>query len=118
MINHMVEYHRSSLDGVFHALADSTRRSMIRQLAGGQRTVTELSRPFDMSLAAASKHVKVLERAGLVRRAVDGRVHRCSLETGPLAEAHDWLRSYEGFWNQRLDALEGLLTSSPKRTDG
>lgn len=90
---------------------------MIRQLSGGQRTVTELSRPFEMSLAAASKHVKVLERAGLVRREIDGRIHRCSLDPKPLGEADGWLRAYTAFWEQRLDALEDLMASRPNRTD-
>ena len=106
----MVEQNRPDLDDVFHALADSTRRAMMRQLMDGRSTVTELSRPFKMSLAAASKHVKVLERAGLLRREVEGRVHRCSLDPRPLMQASDWLHAYAAFWDKRLDALEDLLT--------
>lgn len=109
MLNRMVEHLQSDLDVVFHALADSTRRAMVRQLSRGRRTVTELSHPFDMSLAAASKHVKVLERAGLVRRKVEGRVHRCSLDPKPLVEAQAWLRAYTDFWSERLDDLDALL---------
>lgn len=94
---------------VFRALGDPTRRAMLRRLAAGERTVGQLAEPFHMSLAAASKHVKVLERAGLVRRTVEGRTHRCRLDGTRLADAHAWLRRYERFWAGRLDALEALL---------
>lgn len=79
---------------------------MLRQLAGGERTVGDLAAPFDMSFAAAAKHVKVLEEAGLLRRRIDGRAHRCRIEAGPLARADRWLAYYERFWTLRLDALE------------
>jgi DNA-binding transcriptional ArsR family regulator len=105
MVNSSVE----SLDRVFHALADPTRRRMLRSLAAGERTVGELAEPFQMSLAAASKHIRVLERAGLVRRTVQGRTHYCRLNPKPLSSAHEWLSFYERFWNERLDALEALL---------
>ena len=98
-----------SQDAVFRALADPTRREMLRRLAGREQTVGELADPFRMSLAAASKHVKTLERAGLVRRTVEGRTHRCRLDAAPLAEAQEWIRFYERFWGERLDALESLL---------
>lgn len=98
------------LDSVFHALADPTRRAMVRSLSGGERTVGELAAPHPISLAAASKHVKVLERAGLVRRTVLGRRHVCTLDAAPLAAATDHLRFYEDFWNRRLDALETFVT--------
>ena len=110
----MVEQLSEPLDSVFHALADPTRRAMLRSLAQGEHTVTELAEPFRMSLAAASKHVKTLERAGLVRRTVQGRTHVCRLDPGPLAEAQDWLRFYERFWNERLDALAALFTPPDK----
>lgn len=97
------------LDGVFHALSDSTRRAMLRQLAEGECTVTELAAPHPISLAASSKHVQVLERAGLVRRTVRGRRHVCRLEPRPLAEADGWLRYYEQHWSERLDRLESLM---------
>lgn len=106
-----------SLNGVFHALGDPTRRAMLRALAGGARTVGELAEPFPISLAAVSKHVKVLEEAGLVRREIRWRTHVCSLEPGPLADAHAWLAFYEGFWNDRLDALERLLREAAKTPD-
>ncbi|WP_201314792.1 metalloregulator ArsR/SmtB family transcription factor [Dyella sp. EPa41] len=105
----MVESSAPALDAVFQALTDPTRRAMLRSLAAGDRNIGELAAPFDMSLAAASKHVKVLERAGLVRRAVRGRTHVCRLDPTPLAAADEWLRFYEQFWNRRLDALDALL---------
>ena len=105
----MVEQRAESLDNVFHALADPTRRDMLRSLAIQERTVSELAAPFRMSLAAVSKHVKVLEQAGLLQRTVRGRTHICRLAPEPLAEAHEWIRFYERFWNERLDALEREL---------
>src|SRR3954453_7936936 len=105
----MVELNTSRLDTVFHALGDATRRRMLRELASGERTVSQLAEPFAMSLAAASKHIKALENAGLIRREVRGRIHLCRLEPGPLAGAHEWLTFYERFWTDRLDALETLL---------
>jgi len=107
----MVEFQSAPrLDAVFHALGDATRRRMLRDLAAaGERSVSELAAPFAMSLAAASKHVKALERAGLVRRTVAGRKHICRLEARPLQGAHEWLGFYERFWSGRLDILEGLL---------
>ena len=82
---------------------------MLRDLAGGERTVSQLAEPFAISLAAASKHIKVLENAGMIRREVRGRTHLCRLDPGPLASAHEWLSFYERFWTSRLDMLEQLL---------
>ncbi|MFA5122937.1 ArsR/SmtB family transcription factor [Zavarzinia sp.] len=113
----MVEYLDARLDTIFHALADATRRQMLRDLAGGERTVGQLAEPFAMSLAAASKHIKVLEGAGLIRREVRGRAHVCRLDPGPLASAHDWLAFYEAFWTGRLDRLEQLLRNAGKGDD-
>jgi DNA-binding transcriptional ArsR family regulator len=110
----MVEQKSERLDRVFRALSDPTRREMLRSLAAQERTVSELAEPFKMSLAAASKHVQVLERAGLVRRAVHGRTHFCRLDPKPLSGAYQWLRFYERFWNERLDALEELLRHPDK----
>jgi DNA-binding transcriptional ArsR family regulator len=110
----MVEQTPEHLDSVFHALADPTRREMLRSLAARERTVSELAGPFRMSLAAASKHVKTLERAGLVRRTVQGRTHVCRLDPSPLAGAHEWLGFYERFWSERLDALEALFQHPDK----
>ena len=109
MINHMVDHSSAQLNAVFHALGDATRRRMLRELAAGERTVSQLAQPFAISLAAASKHIKALEQAGLLRREVRGRVHLCRLEPGPLASANAWLSFYERFWTGRLDALERLL---------
>ncbi len=117
----MVELSAPRLDTIFHALGDATRRRMLRDLARGERSVTQLAQPFDISLAAASKHIKALENAGLIRREVRGRTHVCRLEPGPLASAHEWLGFYEHFWTERLDTLERLLReedaspSSPKQ---
>ncbi len=105
----MVELDEPRLDAVFHALGDRTRRVMLRELAGGERTVGQLAEPFEISLAAASKHIKALENAGLIRREVRGRTHWCRLEPGPLASADEWLRFYERFWTGRIDTLERLL---------
>lgn len=97
------------MDAVFHALAHDARRDMLGRLDAGELTVGELAEPLAMSLAAASKHVKVLERAGLVTRRVDGRRHVCRLEPAPLASAFGWLRFYERHWTERLDALEAMF---------
>ena len=105
----MVSQQPTSLDGVFHALADPTRRAMLRTLASGERNIGELASPFNMSFAAASKHIKVLEAAGLLRRRVEGRRHVCRIEPSPLAAAERWIRFYERFWSKRLDALDALL---------
>ncbi|KQV66407.1 hypothetical protein ASC90_14130 [Rhizobium sp. Root1220] len=108
MLNHMVD-HSTQLDAVFHALSDPTRRAMLGHLAERERTIGELATPFSMSFAGASKHVRVLERAGLVTRIIRGRTHLCSLRAAQLAEADAWLKHYERFWNSKLDTLETLL---------
>jgi DNA-binding transcriptional ArsR family regulator len=105
------------LDTVFHALADPTRRGMLARLALGETSVGELADPFSMSLAGASKHVKVLEQAGLVERKKVGRTHWCSLNAGPLAEAEKWLRQWEKFWNVRLDRLQAIIECDKKEKD-
>lgn len=105
----MIEQQALQMNSVFHALGDATRRQMLRDLARGERTVSQLAEPFSISLAAASKHIKVLEGAGMIRREVRGRTHHCRLEPGPLASAHEWLGFYERFWTDRLDALDRLL---------
>jgi DNA-binding transcriptional ArsR family regulator len=97
------------LDRVFRALGDPTRRAILAQLALREHTIGEIARPFRMSLAAVSKHVRTLEQAGLVRRTVRGRTHYCRINPKPLAEADEWLRSYERLWEQRLAALDALL---------
>ncbi len=114
----MVELSTNALDTIFHALGDETRRRMLQTLAEGDRTVGQLAEPFEMSLAAASKHIKALEHAGLIRREVRGRTHWCSLAPDALATAHEWLSFYERFWTARLDALERLLREDGARKSG
>lgn len=114
IFNHMVELHSDRLDAVFRALADPTRRAMVRDLSHRPRSVGELAQPFEISLAAASKHIKVLEGAGLVQREVQGRTHVCRLDARPLHAGMEWMRHYERFWNQRLDALESLLRAEDR----
>lgn len=104
------------MNELFHALAHDARRAMLTRLASGDLTVGELAEPFSISLEAASKHIRVLERAGLVHRTVDGRRHVCRLEARPLATAAAWLRFYEQFWTRRLDALENLMRSRRTKT--
>ena len=105
----MVELKAPELSDIFHALSDPTRRRMLVELTSGERTVGQLALPFAMSLAAASKHIKVLESAGLIQREVRGRAHLCRLDPGPLESAHEWLSFYERFWTARLDILDRLL---------
>lgn len=101
------------LDRVYGAIADPTRRAIVAALAGGEVRVGDLAERFPMTFNAVSKHVKVLERAGLVRRRVTGREHRLRLDPRPLREAAGWLEHYREFWDLRLDALEALLTGAP-----
>jgi DNA-binding transcriptional ArsR family regulator len=114
MLNHMVERSRvlddsPELDAVFRSLSDPTRRSMLRMLADGERSVGQLAEPFAMSFAGASKHVKVLEDAGLVRRTIQGRIHSCRLDPERLATADKWFDFYSRFWSKRLDDLEDAI---------
>ncbi len=97
------------LDTTFHALADRTRRGMLANLALGEKSIGELAEPFRMTFAGASKHVKVLEDAGLVSRRKVGRRHVISIDPKPLEEAEHWLRQWERFWTVRLDRLEALF---------
>ncbi|CAM4494549.1 DNA-binding transcriptional ArsR family regulator [Paenibacillus endophyticus] len=110
----MVKQHDDELDAIFHALSDPTRREMVRLMSLQERTVSELAAPFDMSLAAASKHIKVLEHTGLLHRTVAGRTHICSLDRQALASASKWLHVYEQFWNHQFDALERELSKAEK----
>jgi len=98
-----------ALDDVFHALADPHRRDILRRLEAGARTVGDLAAPLPISLAAASKHLQTLERAGLVRKEAAGRRRLCVLEPTALRSAHAWLGRYERFWTERIDALERRL---------
>lgn len=117
MFNRMVELQALEMDTVFHALGDATRRRMLNDLTRGSRTVGQLAEPFDMSLAAASKHIKALENARLIRREVQGRTHVCHLEPAPLERAHGWLGFYRQFWTDRLDALGEVLADPAVRAE-
>lgn len=105
---------RYDLDRVFHALADPTRRTILRDLSRRERSVGELAKPHRMSLVAVSKHLKVLERAKLIDRRRDGSFHLMKLNAAALKSADDWLRFYEKFWNERLDSLTQLLEGEEK----
>lgn len=105
----MVEHSAPTLDLVFQALADPSRRLILRTLAAGEASISDLARPLRMSLAAASKHIQTLVRAGLISRAKRGRTHYCRLQPAALSEAHAWLNYYERYWTERLDALEAQL---------
>jgi DNA-binding transcriptional ArsR family regulator len=100
---------RDSLNTTFAALADPTRRAILARLALGEASVTELAKPFDMSLPAISKHLKVLERSRLIKRGREAQWRPCRLEAGPLKDAAHWLERYRRFWEQRLDALDDYL---------
>jgi DNA-binding transcriptional ArsR family regulator len=108
----MVNYSPALLDATFGALSDPTRRAILARLAQGQATVTELAAPFDVSLPAVSKHLRVLESAGLLRREIDGRIHRCRLSPEPMKDAARWIEHYRAFWDNQLDALAKFLEST------
>ncbi|MBN9137999.1 MULTISPECIES: ArsR/SmtB family transcription factor [Phyllobacterium] len=102
------------LSGILAALADPTRRAILARLAEGETSVTELAAPFDMSMPAVSKHLKVLERAGLIARGRAAQWRPCRLEAGPLREVSDWLDHYRRFWDESLDRLEDYLQALQK----
>lgn len=114
MVNNMSD----PLDRTFAALSDPTRRAILARLTEGDATVTELAAPFEMSLPAISKHLRVLEQAGLVARTIDGRVHRLRLVAQPLREAARWIGHYERFWEQQLNALADYLREIDTQQDG
>ena len=103
------------LDATFSALADPTRRAILGRLATGETTVTDLAEPFDMSLPAISKHLKVLERAGLIARGRDAQWRPCRLDPAPLKEVAQWLEQYRQFWEQSFDRLESFLSELQKK---
>src|SRR5277367_4976727 len=111
----MVEYHSKLLDRTFGALADPTRRRILAQLAKGDECVTNLARPYAMSLAAVSKHLIVLEKAGLVKRHRLGRVHSMELDAKPMQEAQVWIDRYRKFWEGNLDQFEKYLDQIQKK---
>ena len=99
----------SALDATFSALADPTRRAILARLSRGEATVTTLAAPFQISLPAISKHLRVLERAGLIRREKKGRVHHLSLEAEPMRKASEWIEFHQRFWEERLEDLTRYL---------
>ncbi len=106
-----------SLDQVFGALADPTRRVIVDRLTLGDATVGELAEPFDMSRPAVSKHLRVLERAGLVDRRIEGRITRCSLRTESLRQASEWVDRYRQYWEGQLDRFSSYLDEQAERPD-
>ena len=115
IFNHMVE---QDLNRVFHALGDPTRRAILDRLAEGESNVSHLSRRFPLSFAAVSKHLGVLERAGLVTREMQGRERLCRINSGALNEARAWLEFHERFWTDSLEALEALVGTTSANPDG
>ncbi len=107
----MVDRSSTLLDGTFHALANETRRALVSRLQSGPASISELAAPFDMSFYGVSKHLKVLEEAGLVERRVEGREHRFELRPAPLRHAQGWLLKQAEFWDRSLDRLDGLLAT-------
>ena len=99
------------LDDIFHALANRTRRALLRDLASGPARVTELARPYDVSVNAISKHLLVLERSGLIRRARNGSVQSCVLDAAPMASADEWIGSYRSIWSDKIDQLAQFVES-------
>jgi DNA-binding transcriptional ArsR family regulator len=111
----MGEYQSAKLDGVFNALCDPTRRAILARLTGADARVTEIAGDFPISLNSISKHIRMLERAGLVRRSIAGRDHVLSLNAAPLAEAMAWIERYRRFWEGRLAALESYVINKKRK---
>lgn len=110
IFNYMVKYFTGSLDHTFFALSDPTRRAILERLAAeGELMVTALAEPFEMSLPAVSKHLRILERAGLLAQEKDGRIRRCQLLADPLQEANEWIERYSQFWESQFDSLAVYL---------
>ena len=109
ILNHMVKHSSSQLDRTFAAMADPIRRTILARLQRGVATVTELASPHAVSLPAISKHLRVLERAGLIDRTKEGRIHLVRLVARPIQDAHEWLESYRQFWEGQLDALGNYI---------
>lgn len=111
----MVELNQTQLSSTYAALADPSRRAILARLRGGAARVTEIAEPFDMSLNAVSKHIRVLERAGLIRREISGRDHFVSVNVQPLIEASRWIEEQKTFWERRLDSLESFLEQKKQK---
>ncbi len=110
----MVNYDEQQLNQIFSALSDPTRRAMLLRLTDEAMSVADLSKPFNITKSAITKHLKVLENSGLLSRNIEGRVHRCRLEPKPLAVISEWVSFYERFWNNKLDALDAYLAEENK----
>jgi DNA-binding transcriptional ArsR family regulator len=110
----MVYYQCSALDNTFAALSDATRRGILARLAHGEASISDLAAPYEMSLPAVSKHLRVLERAKLLERRKDGRVHRCRLAPAPMKGAAEWIAKYQQFWERQFDSLAQYLEGSQK----
>lgn len=109
------DFSEGRLDMIFRALGDPTRRALLARLAEGPGMVTELAQPFGMSLPAVSRHIRVLENAGLVARTVEGRIHHCSLSAVPLKDIEKWLSQYRRFWEGTLDSLARYVEGESER---
>ena len=115
IFNHMVKYKDNKLDATFSALSDPTRRAILARLAQGEAQVTELAEPFGISLPAVSKHLKVLEKAQLITRRKQGRIHRFTVNPKPIDSAKSWIETYQHYWEQQLDSLAAYLEkTTPK----
>ncbi|MGA2074045.1 MAG: metalloregulator ArsR/SmtB family transcription factor [Terriglobia bacterium] len=117
ILNQMVKYSETRLNATFAALADTTRRRILARLALGDTSVSDLAAPFDISLPGVTKHLRVLERAKLITRRKEGRVHRCSLVAEPMKGAAEWIEHYRQFWEKQFDALARFLEESPTKED-
>jgi len=111
MVNNDIPHDSAQLNLIFSALSDPTRRAMLLKLADKEHSIADLSAPFNISKSAVTKHIKVLEKAGLLRRTIDGRVHHCRLAIDPLHAASEWMTFYQKFWHTKLDALDSYLSS-------
>ena len=113
----MVKYVEPDLDATFAALSDATRRGILARLAQGEASISDLAAPYDISLPAISKHLRVLERAKLIARRKEGRVNRCRLVPEAMKDAAEWIERYRQFWEQQLDALARFLEESQRKED-
>jgi len=116
MVNNNISHDSAQLNLIFSALSDPTRRAMLLKLAGKEHSIADLSAPFNISKSAITKHIKVLEKAGLLRRTINGRVHHCRLAVDPLHAASDWMALYQKFWHNKFDALDSYLTSEKDKS--
>lgn len=114
----MIERQEQTLNRLFHALSDPSRRAILKRLASGPLTVSELADPLPMSLAAASRHIRVLEDSGLLTRDVSWRTHTCTLNAKPLAAIRSWIDIYEDFWRHRFDTLDEVLKDRRRKRHG